>query len=261
MGTNGTATYPRRLTERERNWIEWILPAERPGYAEYRSLAQTMVVIGPGRRGEGEFLLGKEGTIPDVTAPLPPVFAYGSIETDAGTISITLREVFDGQISVEIVSHRGETVPQSYTEQRRWTYSMWRPGDACPQCGRQLRTVPMHSTGMGHDHLVLALCAADKRMWVYDSRTQVNRLIPVTNFYNELMLHKNIRDAKIALDHKRLFTEIHSYSDEELAYAFLTYNKLKAKVRVEGAIEADRPEPPGIIGRLRSVFSGRHHAG
>ncbi len=237
-----TSGYPRKLLPREREFIEWVLPADAPGYREYRELIENMVVLGEGRRGEGEIILGSPGTEPDFSSPLAPVLAYGSIEFSDGAGSISIREIMDGQISVEIVSQRSEELPLTSGEIRRWTYSTWKPGSPCPQCGRAVREVPMHSTAGTTEHLALAICVPDRRLWLHDATTGVNRLIPVTNFYNELMLHKNIRDPRIALESRRLFEDLPSYSDSDLTYAFVTYNKLRAKVHVAGAIEPDRKQ-------------------
>src|SRR6266851_5448202 len=117
--------YPRPLSERERESLEWILPADRKGYNRYRETIRRMEVIGEGRRGKGEMILGRAETEVDFSSPLAPVFAYGAIETDLGTISITLREMIDDQISVEIVSHASDDVPLEFKESRRWTYSTW----------------------------------------------------------------------------------------------------------------------------------------
>ena len=254
---NGVAhqpSFPRPLSAREQEWIDWILPVDRPGYRTARECIAAMTVIGEGRRGKGEFILGPAGSTVDISAPLAPVLAYGAIETNVGTISISLREKLDEQISVEIVSHRGDEIPEKFEESRRWTYSTWNPGDACPQCGNALREVPMHSVKENPERFDLAICTHDRRIWVYEAATSVNRLIPVTNYYNELMLHKNIRDPKIALDNKRFFLDLQKYSDADLTYAFLTYNKLRSKVQLAGAIAPDKKEPRGIMGRLRSAF-------
>ena len=212
-----------------------------------------MEVIGEGRRGKGEIILGKPGDEVDFSTPLAPVFAYGAIETNFGIISITMREMCDQQISVEIVSSRSDDVLGEFEESRRWTYSTWKPGERCPQCRCALREVSMHAAGEVKEHYVLALCAKDRRLWVYDESDQVNHLIPVTNYYNELMLHKNTRDPKTALDSKRLFTELSSYSDDDLTYAFLTYNKLKTKVHAEGNMVPDTKS--GMVPKLRKLFS------
>jgi hypothetical protein len=255
--TDGPAgrEFPRPISPREREWMDWILPADRSGYMSYRQLVGGMVVIGNGRRGEGEIILGAGGSIPDMTSPLAPVFAYGAIESKAGTISITIREISDGQISVEIVSHRSEEIPSEFEELRRWTYSTWTPGGRCPQCGEAVREVSMHPVGAAAERLVLALCTADRRIWVYDSSTGVNRLIPVTNYYNDLMLHKNIRDPKIALESMRLFSDLSTYTDADLTYAFFTYNKIKAKVHIQGVIEPDQKESRGLAARFLKLFS------
>lgn len=245
--------YPRPLTPRERSWLEWVLPAERAGYRVYREYLDTMIVLGEGRRGKGDFVLGYSGDVPDTTITLPPVFAYGVIETNFGQLSITVRENYANQIDVEIVSHRSEDVPVEFEERRRWTYSTWSPGDACPQCEKQLREVLMR-TDAGKD-FVLAICPADKRLWVYDAGTQVNHLIPITNFYNELMLQKNIRDPKVALDSNRLFSELSHYTDAELMYAFLTYNKLKMKVEVKGTLVTQRRAQVTLLKKLQSLFT------
>ena len=150
-------TSPGSISRREREWIEWILPADRNGYRLYREKIASMSVIGEGRRGKGEIILGQSGQEVDFSAPLAPVFAYGAIETDFGTISVTIRELQDDQISVEIVSHRSDTVPPEFEEARRWTYSTWSPGDACPQCESSVREVPMHAVSAPQERFVLAI--------------------------------------------------------------------------------------------------------
>jgi hypothetical protein len=255
--TRDDMEYPRPILAHEREWIGWILPSERPGYRRYLDLIGTMVVLGEGRRGEGELILGYPGAQPDFSSPLAPLFAYGAIETAGGTISISLREIMDDQISIEIVSHKTGEIPAQLEEHSRWTYSTWDPSDACPQCGRVLREVPMHSTGPDGGRFVLAVCSTDRRLWVFDPSTGVNRLIPVTNFYNELMLHKNIREPGIALDSRRLFTDVDRFSDSDLAYAFLTYNKIRTKVPIAGTVEADRKEKRHLAHGLLKLFTGK----
>jgi hypothetical protein len=82
--------------------------------------------------------------------------------------------------------------------------------------------------------LVLVLCNRDYRIWVHDERSGVNALIPVTGFYNELMLQTGVKDPKIALDPKRLFDVPGTHNDLELIRAFASYNKLRNKVVLSG---------------------------
>ena len=244
--------YPRPLSPREREWLEWILPSERPGYNAYRQIILGLSVIGEGRRGEGELILGPAGELPDFSMPLPAVLAYGMIETDAGKISVTARELLEGQASIEIVSHASSGIPERFTETRRWMYSNWNAGSPCPQCGKAIRETSMHAPG--GKKFVLAICVTDRKIWFFDAETQIVHLIPVTNFHNELMLHKNIRDPKLALDPKRLFTQLGEYTDEDLTYAFLTYNKLRPKVALESSVESDVKESGALLGRLKKLF-------
>jgi hypothetical protein len=247
---------PPELSAREREWIEWILPSQRPGYNTYREMLRSMKVIGTGRRGQGEMILGREGSEADIDTPLPPVLAYGAIETNFGTISVTIREPLDDQVSVEIVNQRSDEIPRDFEEAKRWTYSTWLPGMACPQCGMQVREVAIRTVNDPRPHHVLAVCAGNRRLWLYEEPGQVNHLIPVTNYYNELMLHKHIRDPRIALDSKKLFSDLASFSDDDLTRAFITYNALKAKVHFAGPVATGTGEQPGFVTKLKKLFHG-----
>jgi hypothetical protein len=217
-------------------------------------MIDQLTVIGEGRRGSGEIILGRQGAAVDFGSPLAAVFAYGSVETNAGPISVTLREMTDEQISIEIVSQKSDEVPATVSELRRWTYSSWSPGDSCPQCRQQVREVPMHLSGSPEVLLTLALCSTDRRLWIHDGIEEVNHLIPVTNFYNELMLQKQIRDPKIALNSRRLFEKLEAYSDTDLTRAFASYNRLRSKVRLEGVVEPLRSGKRPLTGLFRSLF-------
>ena len=246
--------YPRPLSAREREWIEWILPEDRPAYASYRTMLKAMMVIGQGRRGPGEIILGAPEDKPDFSEPLTPVAAYGAIETDIGTISVTLREPIHEQLSVEMVCQTVEDIPHRFRELRRWSYSGWQPGNTCPQCLRPVREISLQILSPTMSHAFLALCPTDKRVWVHDRTGGLNHLIPVTNYYNELMLHKNIRDPGIALDASNLFRDLSRYSDGELAYAFMAYNRLKTKIQAPAGVEVPRDDSPGIRGAVRKLF-------
>jgi hypothetical protein len=243
---------PRALSPREREWLEWILPIDRPGYKLYRDFLNALTVIGEGRRGAGEFILGKVGTMPDFSAPLSAVHSYGLIETDRGSISVTLREIFEEQISVEIVCNTSDELPEQFTELRRWTYSTWKPGETCPQCVKDVREVEMQSAD--GKQFVLAICTGDRRIWFYEEESGVIHLIPVTNYYNELMLHKNIRDPKIALNAKLFFTDLANYTDADLRHAFATYNKLMPKVQLTQEIAEESRAPASLFTRFARLI-------
>ena len=80
--------------------------------------------------------------------------------------------------------------------------------------------------------------------------------IPITNFYNEIMLLKGIRDPEIALHSALLFTEPGRFTDEDLRSAFIAYNTIRQ--RVEIAPPAPEAEQGGIRGVVRRLFGGSH---
>lgn len=244
--TNGS--YPRPLRARERELLEFVLPAESPGYREYRELIKKMVVLAEGRRGKGNFVLGFPGGKADNASPLESVIAYGMVETPEGDISITVREFVAGQIDVEIVSPRGEEIPVSFEERRRWTYSTWRPGSGSPQTGGMVREVAIASD------LTMAFARDEKRLWLYDHLRGMNLLIPVTSYYTELMTHRKIRDPEIALRPSRLFDELDRYSGEDLRSAFLAYNNIHPKVVLD--VHQDAPRPSGVRKIVMRMLGG-----
>lgn len=238
--------FPRTLRPKELDLLEFVLPPDRTGYKEYREHIAGMVVLGEGRRGPGNLVLGYEGDRPDVTSPLAPVIAYGMVVTTRGRFSVTVREYLGRQIDVEIVSSREEEVPDHFEEKRRWTYSSWRPGDPSPSSGKPVREVPIA------DGTVLAISTEDKRLWVFDAATGIVHLLPITNFYNELMLLKGIRDPGIALRSGLFFEKHASYSDEELRTTFVAYNKLKRRIDIHPV--EPRPARRGVTAFLGGIF-------
>lgn len=244
-----TMVYPRMLRPKEQDLLEAVLPLDRPGYRQYRELLSRMVVLGEGRRGAGNFILGFDGDQPDATSPLAPVVAYGMVETTHGAFSITVREYAGRQIDVEIVSSRGEEIPDHYEEKRRWTYSTWMPGFPSPATGQPVREIRITEA------ISLGILLSEKRVLLHDSSTGMNHLIPITNLYNELMLHKNIRDPKIALNPNLLFQDPATYTDEDLRQAFVSYNRVKRRVSITNVPPV--PETTGFFAFMKTLFGNQ----
>ena len=219
--------FPRTLTPLERELLTWVLPIDRPGYATYRGLVGQWKVAGRGRRGEGDLILAAPDTLLDVDSPLPPLLAFGAARSGEDEITVSVRELMGDQLEFEIA---GQTTdfPVDLRSCRRWTFSEWLPSRPCPSCEGSLREVAM-KTASGRT-LVLALCAKDRRFWVYDEESGINHLIPVTSFYNELMLQKNVHDPATVLQSNRLFTDLALHSDAALTAAFSSYNRMRRKV-------------------------------
>jgi hypothetical protein len=244
--------FPRSLNALEENLLLWILPEDRPGYREYRSALRSMRIVGQGKRGKEHYILSEPGKEIDPDAPLSPLFAFGVVETLSGVLSVSIRERAGEQVDVEITGLGSDDARQALEETKRWTYSSWVPSQPCPICSGVLREVEMATERQRR--LVLAICSKDKRLWVNDGITGVNHVIPVTNFYNELMLHLKIREPKTALDSRRLFTGLASYSDTDLIKAFSSYNKLRTKISFEEPIRIPQTPRESLLKRLGSLI-------
>lgn len=249
--------YPRVLSERERDWCMYMLPRERSAYAPIARELDELRVLGSGRWGEGDLVLGRSHQTIDLTAPMEPVAVYGEVEfIDGATLSISIHHPDDeGRIEIHfsgVPSAQYETL----AEVRRWAFSHWSPGQPSP--GRE--SAPREISLDGDGVLVLVVDSERRLLWLYDGATGGIMLIPVTNFYNELMLTKGVRDPQIALEHRRLFSDATENSDEELRAAFARYNTTFRKVDAEriAQSEAAAAEQHGILARLsRALRRGR----
>jgi len=240
--------FPRPLRAKERDLLATVLPGDRPGYRRLRDEILRMAVLAQGRRGEGDLVLGAPGDIPDLNSPLPPVIAYGMVEGTRETFSVTVREAVADQVNIEIVSNTGGEIPDHYEEKRRWTYSTWSPGLPSPATGRPVRELAIDS------FVTLAFADAERRLWVHDAETGIVHLIPITNYYNELMLHKGIRDPARALASSLLWRDLSAYSDADLRAAFIAYNRVKHRVEV---VPGPVVPPRRGIGSLLKKFFAR----
>ena len=216
--------YPRPLRPKELDLLETVLPVDRPGYRPYRARLESMVVLGEGRRGEGDLVLGYPGDRPDIESPLPPLVAYGMLETTQGSYTVTVREEAWNQLNVEIVSGSGSPVPDHYEEKRRWTYSWWSPGKPSPATDAPVREVAVDPD------VTLAFSPVEKRLWIHERSGCCVRLIPVTNYYHELMIRRRVRDPRLALTPALLWDGLEAFSDAELRDAFIAYNALRQRV-------------------------------
>jgi hypothetical protein len=236
--------FPRELQPAERELLLWVLPAGRSGYADYRKYIGQWPVAAVGRRGEGTFLLAEPGWNVDTDSPLPPVFAYGVVERRFGNLTVAVRERLGSQLEFELEG----PIAATSEEIRRWSFSEWLPSHPCPACRSGVREIRMTTTT--GQILFLVVCSRDRRIWVYDDSSGVNALIPVTGFYNELMLQTGIKDPKIALEPNHLFESSAKNSDVDLIRAFAAYNMRRNKVSQAGEIVILGQGRPGWKQRL-----------
>lgn len=241
--------FPRNLTKVENELLFSVLPENKIGYNSYRNKINNLVVTGSGRFDRGNFVLGKEGTKPDLSFPSSPVFAIGTNVYKEGTIDIIIHEDIDDEIEYDISARNQNSVPGTLIEIKKWNYSEWNPGDKAPNDNSEVREIIIN------DEYILAIATQHKKIWLHEKKSRVNFLLPVTNFYNELMRVCNIRDRKIALRPTSFFNTHNQFTDDQLMLAFFSYNKYLKRVDIDYTFASETPYKKKKS--FLSIFSGK----
>jgi hypothetical protein len=234
---NTNDTFPRELTQREYDWLLTALPENKIGYKKYRDLVENLVVIGCGRFGAGNLVLGEEDDVVDLEDPSAPIFAIANISYQNANIYVTIHEMFENQIEVDIKSVNGEIIPDDLGTAIVWTYSNWVPGDKAPH-----DNTPVREIAIVKNELILVFAPIHKKVWVYNSKSGINHFIPVTNYYNELMILMGNKDPETALDPGRIFTNLDEFSNQQLIDGFLIYNKRWHRIELDPQLLNKKPD-------------------
>jgi len=240
--------YPRRLTEIEKKYLRKVLPLDRIGYKYYNEKLDELFIIGKGRFQKDDYVLGSQNDKPDFTMPASPMFAVGTIITSSHKVEISIHEEFEDKIELDFAVNGSGEFDENIIDY--WTYSEWLPGMKSPPDKTKLREVHLEK-----NKLILAIAPITKRVWVYESESGVNHLIPVTNFYNEIMRVKNERNPNIALEVKRLFTNLDELTDQEIIQGFLSYNRYLNKIKIDYSLflNQDKTEKKSFF----KIFGGK----
>lgn len=224
----GIEQFPRELTNQEKYLLFSVLPENKLGYNSYREKITELLVTGYGRFRNNNFILGKRDTVPDLTISSAPVFAIGTVKIPGDLIDILINEETDNEIEFDLSVNNAGIIPVHIKELSRWSYSEWNPGDKSPDDSGEVREITI-----SEGNYILVLAPTHKKIWLHESRSGVNYLIPLTNFYNELMGYKRVKDPKEALNPGLLFQKSGEYSDDELIHAFVLYNKYMRRFSVD----------------------------
>ena len=155
------------------------------------------------------------------------------------------------QIHVELMTTPGDNLPVRPVEVRRWTYSSWKPGMASPCSEAPVREITVSPVN------ALVVAGTDKRIWLYDSISGMNHLIPITTFYGELMTVEKIHDPEVVLKPARFFGDLPRYSDVSLRNAFLAYNEIHPKTEIRQDVAAFRRRRSSLLYRLLKFGLGQ----
>jgi predicted RecA/RadA family phage recombinase len=216
-------SYPRSLTSIEKDLLSWLLPVDAPFYEPYNNFADSSQVIGEGRWGEGNLLLDKKISSIDLTLGMPSVIAYGECDINGEKLSVSVHEFnIDDQLEVQFSGVF--PIPESATRENKWCYSYWKPGDSCPATGKSVKEI--HIANNSHTVIyILSISPAKKVLWLHHANSGFNQLLPITQFYDELLRTKHIRDARLISHPSSFFERIDDFDDDEYIKALLEYDK------------------------------------
>ncbi len=240
----------KKLTTSELEFVKWLLPRESEVYNDILHRIEHGVVLGEGRWGVGDLMIGTEGEAIDLTLGMSPVIAYGECRIGGTDVSISIHEPnVDDQIEIQFSGLY--PIPESPSVDSGWTYSYWQPGMNSPISGVPVRTIELN-TGHGILRYVLAIDSTKRSIWLHHTQTAFNELLPVTGFVDELLRTHGIRDAGSVTQPTKIFERLSEFSDNDLRRAFIEYAKQsQRKFEVEDLIT--EPEQPK--GFLKKLFS------
>lgn len=248
LNGNGESKFPRKLSVTEKDLLLWLLPENKTGYKKYRDYLNSSNVIGFGRRGIGNLILSDKNISADLDIPLPQVFAFGMVVGKTQQISVSIREIIYDQLEIEIDGLDDKELVIDFNETKRWSFSDWSEKKVCPICTGELREIKF-------SNYILVFCKTDERIWINNLETGVNHLIPITNYYNELMLLKNIRDPILVLNSKNLFNSLETFTNNELINSFIAYNRLRKKVDINNYFTTEQNQTNSFLKKFSSLFS------
>jgi len=210
--------FPRLLTEIEKQVLFSLLPENKTGYKAYRDKISTKFVIGFGRFAEGNLILGNKDSIIDLDNASSPVFALGEIELMDNHIDVLIHEEEEEKVEFDI-SYQNDIVNLNSII-KSWSYSNWIPGMNAPKDDSVVR-----ETLIVKDQFILAIASVHDKIWLHNIISGVNSIIPISNFYNSLMMNKNIRNSQALRSPKSIFRNLSSFSDNDLSLTLFAYDK------------------------------------
>lgn len=220
-------TSPRSLSVAELEFIRWLLPEHSEVYAQTLKTIESGQVIGEGRWGLGDIMIGNNNIEIDHTLSMMPVIALGECITNLGSLSISIHEPnLDDMIEVQFSGIF--PLPEHIEVISGWTYSYWHPGLPSPSTGEAVREVMLLTT-TNIPRYTIVLSPSNKMLWCYDHVTKFNQLLTVTGFMDELLRTHGIRDAALVTNPTKMFEQLNNFSDTDIRKAFSKYARVTVR--------------------------------
>jgi hypothetical protein len=240
-------SFPRPVSNTESQFIDWLLPDHSPVYSQTAEKIRSLEVVGEGRWGTGDLMIGTNASI-DLTLGMTAVVAYGECLLGDQKLTISIHEPnIDDQIEVQFSMY---PLPDNPQVTSGWTYSYWQPGMPCPKSGSPVREVAMHYT-TGAPKYTLVFSPARKALWLFHHDTSFNELLPVTGFMDELLRTHNIREIETISKPSALFEQLDNYSDDDIRRAFWEYAQVaNRKFDLSDVVIDESKSKPSLFKKL-----------
>ncbi len=214
------------LSKNEIKLLYAVLPEDKPGYKKYRDLISSMRVMGKGRFNDGNFYIGTGAVKPDLSIPSNPVFAVGIVKTNIGSIDVLIHEYEDDLIEVQLSKRVGDDVVVTINDVL--SFSEWSPGYKSPGSNEVVKQFDIIK-----EKFLLVIDRTNKKIWLHNFESGVNHIIPVSNYFNELMRLKKIKDENLFRSPSLFFNKLNDFTDEEFKLAFYQYNKFMRRFDIK----------------------------
>lgn len=214
------------ISQNEIQLLNSILPENKSGYKYYRDLILKMNYAGEGRFGNGNFYLGNKNSVIDTDIPSAPVFAVGTVYTNLGSIDVLLHEYEDDMIEVQLSKRVDDNLELIINNSLN--FSDWKCGDSSPGNSGTVKEVEIIQ-----NEYTLVIDRTNRKIWLHSHATGVNHLIPVSNYFNEMMRLKKIKDENLFTNPSSFFENLDSYTEVDFKLAFYQYNKFMKRFKVK----------------------------
>ncbi|MGK9368538.1 hypothetical protein ACSSWA_06535 [Melioribacter sp. Ez-97] len=231
----------------EKQWIYAILPEDKPGYNSIRNKIENSIVLkrqtlsGDPVQGSYKLILapaGYDGNNPDTYSTTP--ISTGRIKYDNAEVYITISSYEDDVFEVEIAKDMSEGSPGKLLSVE--TYAAWEPGMKAPFDNSDVREIEAVK-----NKYTLAVAPVLKRIWLYEYETGINYLIPLSNFFNELMRSRKIQYPEIVSNPNYLFANLDKFEDADFIRALYFYNKYIRRLDLQLELK-EKPERKSLFG-------------
>lgn len=241
--------------------ILWILPPSKTWYKRYYDIIFSKELIGEGRWGKGDLIFGDKNQIVDLNDGMKPVVSIGEVlysyNEKETSISISIHEPSeDGMVELQISEEFFEffsdiNKKNNFIEKHKWTLSSWELGENCPATNSKVRTVFIDEI---KSH-ALVISSEKKILWLHNKLDGMNSIIPISSYYNALMMNKQIQDPNKVLHPTLFFVDVNNYTDSDLIIALNSYNKQQRRFPVNMISDSFLPtKQKSLISKIKNIF-------